>query len=80
MILPDPKDEADESPFEIYTLDPRNAFVVYHSGLGNKPMMGVKYVIKKTEALYFRFIPKISISRYHSPEYSVRTAVIIIKR
>lgn len=41
MILPDPKDEADESPFEIYTLDPRNAFVVYHSGLGNKPMMGV---------------------------------------
>lgn len=44
MILPDPKGEEDESPFEIYTLDPRNAFVVYHSGLGNKPMMGVKYV------------------------------------
>lgn len=44
MILPDPKGEEDESPFEIYTLDPRNAFVVYYSGLGNKPVMGVKYV------------------------------------
>ena len=51
MILPDPKDEADESPFEIYTLDPRNAFVVYHSGLGNKPIMGVKYVIKKNGSI-----------------------------
>lgn len=45
MILPDPKGEVDESPFEIYTLDPRNAFVVYYSGLGNKPVMGVKYVV-----------------------------------
>lgn len=44
IILPDPHGEEDEAPFEIYTLDPRNAFVVYHSGLGNKPMMGVRYV------------------------------------
>lgn len=44
MILPDPVNDEDESPFEIYTLDPRNTFVVYHSGLGNKPMMGVRYV------------------------------------
>lgn len=47
MILPDPSGEEDESPFEIYTLDPRNAFVVYHSGLGNKPMMGVRYVTRE---------------------------------
>ncbi len=46
MILPDPDDEADEAPFEIYTLDPRNTFVVYHSGLGNKPIMGVRYVTR----------------------------------
>lgn len=45
MILPDPAGEEDEAPFEIYTLDPRDAFVVYHSGLGNKPLMGVKYVV-----------------------------------
>ena len=34
----------DEAPFEIYSLDPRNSFVVYYSGLGEKPLMGVKYV------------------------------------
>ena len=53
MILPDPKGEKDESPFEIYTLDPRNAFVVYHSGLGNKPMMGVKYVTHEDGSVIF---------------------------
>lgn len=46
MILPDPQGEEDEAPFEIYTLDPRNAFVVYSTGLGNKPVMGVRYVLK----------------------------------
>ena len=45
MVLPDEGGEEDDSPFEIYTLDPRNTFVVYHNGLGNKPMLGVKYVV-----------------------------------
>lgn len=45
MVLPDAVEETDESPFEIYTLDPRYCYVVYHSGLGNKPMMGVKTVV-----------------------------------
>lgn len=45
MVLPDKQKEEDESPFEIFTLDPRYSFVVYHSGLGNKPMMGVKTVV-----------------------------------
>lgn len=46
MVLPDEAvGEDDDSPFEIYTLDPRNAFVVYNNGLGNKPLLGVKYVI-----------------------------------
>lgn len=45
MVLPDEDGEEDDSPFEIYTLDPRNTFVVYHNGLGNKPILGVKYVI-----------------------------------
>lgn len=45
MVLPvNRPTEPDESPFEIYTLDPRFAFVVYFSGLGERPVMGVKYV------------------------------------
>ena len=44
MILPDAEAEEDDCPFEIYTLDPRNVFVVYCNDLGNKPILGVKYV------------------------------------
>ncbi len=45
MVLPDEQGQEDEAPFEIYTLDPRNTFVVYHNGLGEKPVLGVKYVV-----------------------------------
>ena len=34
----------DEVPFECYRLDPRNAFVCYSLGYGNKPVMGVSIV------------------------------------
>lgn len=62
MCMPDLEGEEDEAPFEIYTLDPRSAFVVYWSGLGNKPVMGVKYVTDRlgnttyscyTDKMYF---------------------------
>lgn len=45
MVLPDAVGEGDESPIEIDTLDPRWAFVVYHSGFGKRPVMGVKYIL-----------------------------------
>lgn len=41
LVLPDDKGEMDEAPFEMYTLDPRYAFVVYSNGIGKKPLMGV---------------------------------------
>ena len=44
MVLPDDPGDEDEAPFEIYTLDPRYTYVVYHSGLGNKPVMAVKFI------------------------------------
>lgn len=43
MVLPDEPNEEDECPFEMYTLDPRNSFIVYSNNVGNKPLMGVKY-------------------------------------
>lgn len=49
MILPDPIGEEDECPFEIYTLDPRYSFVVYQNALGNKPLMGVKYIVRESD-------------------------------
>lgn len=62
MVLPKKNSSIDDSPISIYTLDPRQTFVVYHNGLGNKPVMGVKYVEKSngkivysiyTETTYF---------------------------
>lgn len=54
MVLPDEMaGEDDESPFEIYTLDPRNTFVVYNNGLGNKPILGVKYVVDENRAVHY---------------------------
>lgn len=53
MVLPDETGNEDESPFEIYTLDPRNAFVVYHNGLGNKPILGVKYVTDENGVVHY---------------------------
>lgn len=76
MILPDPVGEEDESPFEIYTLDPRESFVVYHNGLGNKPIMGVKYITREnhtrvysvyTDNRYFEIEEsKIKINKPHA--------------
>ena len=47
MVLPDKDanpDDVDEAPFEIDVPDPRETFVVYHSGFGHKRMMGVRLV------------------------------------
>lgn len=43
LVLPDEPGEEDEAPFELYTLDPRDTFVVYSNEIGNKPLMAVKY-------------------------------------
>lgn len=54
MVLPDEMaGEDDESPFEIYTLDPRNTFVVYNNGLDNKPILGVKYVVDENGVVHY---------------------------
>lgn len=45
MVLPSREVEAEE-PFHIFTLDPRHAFVVYHSGVWGDPVMGVKYITR----------------------------------
>ena len=41
MVLPDEEGEEDGSPVCIYTLDPKDAFVIYYSGVGHKPLAGV---------------------------------------
>lgn len=43
LVLPDAVKEEDDAPFEMFTLDPRDTFVVRSSEVGNKPMFAVKY-------------------------------------
>lgn len=41
MVLPDPDNDKEGSPAALYSLDPREAFVIYSSNIGNKPLAGV---------------------------------------
>jgi len=40
-------------PFEIYTPDPRNAFVIYRNDVGQTPLAGVYYIEDKNKNLTF---------------------------
>ena len=51
MVLPNETDGEDEPPFVVYSLDPRYTFVVYSSGLGEKPVCAVKYVVNEQNGI-----------------------------
>jgi len=53
LVLPDEPGEDDEAPFEIFTLDPRDTFVVYSNEVGNKPVMAVKYSKDDNERYHY---------------------------
>lgn len=58
MILPK-KDRVDgDAPFDIYVLDPRYSFVVKHTGLGNKTVMGVKYITREDRKILYSVYTK----------------------
>ncbi len=59
MALPDEAKDEDEGCLALDTLDPRWAFVVYHSGFGKRPVMGVKYILDQDgEPLFSVYTPK----------------------
>ena len=43
LVLPDIRKGEDDAPFEMYTLDPRDSFVVYSNEVGGRSLIGVKY-------------------------------------
>ena len=57
MVLPNPaydKNDSDSSPALLYALDPREAFVIYYSGIGRRPMAGVlKQYDEDGEQIYY---------------------------
>ena len=61
LVLPDKRGEEDDAPFEMFTLDPRDTFVVKSSEVGNKPMFAVKY---RTDRENNRICSVYSANRY----------------
>ena len=53
MALPNPNENDEEAPFNLYVLDPRNTFVVYWTGLGNKPVMSCSIIKRKDGEIEF---------------------------
>lgn len=58
MVLPDGVGDIDDAPFEMYTLDPRNTFVVYSSEIGSEPIMAVKYYVDDTNVHHYSIYTK----------------------
>ena len=59
MVLPDPDNEKDGSPAALYSLDPREAFVIYSSGIGRKPLAGVlKQYDEDDNLIYYVYVPE----------------------
>lgn len=62
LVLPDDSDDKDEAPFEMYTLDPRDTFIVYSNEIGGKPLMAVKYKKDDNEIYHYSIYTK---NRYY---------------
>lgn len=60
LCLPDTEEEQEGAPFHIETLDPREAFCIYNSGIGQKKIGGV--ILQEDEdggRLAFVYTPKV---------------------
>lgn len=57
VIYVEPNDDP-EVPFKAYALDPRSSFVVYSLKPGNKPVMGVNFVVADKKAKFDVFTEK----------------------
>lgn len=68
LVLPDDSGDEDEAPFEMYTLDPRDTFVVYSNEIGNKPLMAVKYAKDDNEITRYSIYTN---NRYYLVEESL---------
>lgn len=51
MTLPNKGADRKRRPFEIDTLDPKYAFVVYSNGFKKRPLMSCKYIVNETSLL-----------------------------
>ena len=70
------KPDSDESPLCIYSLDPRNTFIVYSSDIDERPLMGVFCAVREnnekvfsvyTENAFYKFGDYLKLEVYENP-------------
>ena len=66
LVLPENGRSEDEPPFSVNSLDPRGTFVVYHRGIGNRPVLGVTYTVHSDNSVT---ISAYSRNRYYEIDY-----------
>lgn len=64
-------EKVDDVPFKIYTLDPRNSFVVYSSNIRRTPMFSVSSYMKAGNTIK---APMVGANQYQAEVYEIYTA------
>ncbi len=75
MIMSNDGLSKDESPFSIYTLDPRFTFVVYSNEVGNKPILGVNSVKKADGTIIYNCWTKNRLFKIKNPVGSISSII-----
>lgn len=72
LVLPNDKFSKfdDESPFNISTIFPTSAFVVYSSDIGNKPLLGVVILKKKVNEQDIIVLQAFTENKYYEFDYT----------
>lgn len=71
LALPIDTDDDNVAPFDSVVLDPRNAFVVYSSGVWHEPMMGVTYYTNDENQCFYTAYTKDTVFKMHGSSGSV---------
>ena len=67
MVMSDSDRDDSESPFDIFTLDPRFTFVVYSNEVGHKPLLGVNSVKKSNGTVIYNCWTKDRLFKVKKP-------------
>ena len=75
MIMSNSESDEKESPFSIYTLDPRYTFVVYSNEVGNKPILGVNSVKKADGTVIYNCWTQNRLFKIKNPVGSISSII-----
>ena len=75
MIMSNSESDEKESPFSIYTLDPRYTFVVYSNEVGNKPILGVNSVKKADGTVIYNCWTQNRLFKIKNPAGSISSII-----